>query len=160
VIDNPLSRGRRPNDDFAFMERKLVTLTGPTGGTIDHLLRISLVRTPWFSIKLHKLLSSDTDRYLHDHPWHWFSLMLSGSYSEERPGSVKVHRPGSMRIRWASSPHRLTLLTPHVWTLFITGGRLPGDDNGKRRWGFHTPDGWRPYNEIVSGDVIHLHKRT
>lgn len=115
------SRGRCPGDDFALMERKMVTQTAPTGDMIQQLYRITIVRTPWFSVKLHKILASDVDRYLHDHPWHYLSLMLAGSYIEERLSGVKIHHPGSLR-----------------------------------EWGFHTPDGWEPFYEVASGDIVHL----
>ncbi len=140
---------RRPGDKWAFMERKLVKQPDFRGQLVPHLYRITLFRTPWFSVKLHKILRSDTDPYLHDHPWHWFSLMLWGAYREERPAGIKVHRAGSIRIRLATSPHRLTLLTPYVWTLFITTGRL-------RNWGFHTPSGWVHHLKIATGDIDQL----
>ena len=145
-----LVRGRRPGDNWVVMERKLIRVFSPKCGVkIDHLYRITLLRTPFFSVKLHKILGSDEDRYLHDHPWHYVSLILRGSYHEERDKGSGVRRPGHLLLRKATRPHRLTLLTPYVWTLFLTSGR-------GRIWGFHTENGWIPHYELDNGDVIQL----
>jgi hypothetical protein len=46
---------------------------------------------------LHRFVSSDPDRGLHDHPWPWaFSILLAGWYWE-------VTRSGSHRVRWFST---------------------------------------------------------
>lgn len=39
-------------------------------------------RNPWFNIYVHKFCRDDDDRALHDHPWWFVSLVLSGSYIE------------------------------------------------------------------------------
>jgi hypothetical protein len=35
-----------------------------------------------FNVYLHKIVRSDDDRALHDHPWYWLSVMLRGRYAE------------------------------------------------------------------------------
>ena len=144
-----LIRGRIPGDNWAFMERKLIRVPDLAGKWVDHLYRITILRTPMFSIKLHKILGSDLDRYLHDHPWHYVSLILSGVYQEERQHETGIRRPGNLLFRHATSIHRLTLLTPHVWTLFITSGRI-------RTWGFYTETGWKAHYAVNDGVVIQL----
>ena len=34
-----------------------------------------------YSIRIHKWLRSDDKRYLHSHPWFFFTLVLKGSYT-------------------------------------------------------------------------------
>lgn len=99
-----------------------------------YLIRWTLLTTPWFTIKLHKLLMSDPVD-LHDHPWSYMSVILWGGYNEVRVGagtySCKWFRPGSILLRKASSPHRLELLpkTKFSLSLIITTGKY-------RDWGF------------------------
>lgn len=118
-----------------------------------------LPRNPVFNVYLHNFLRSDDDRALHDHPWHWASLLLRGQYIEHtiaaggihhrqlrQPGSIKLcapwraHRvelvsagselaPASERIRYLAGLQAADAPLP-CWTLFITGPRV-------REWGFH-----------------------
>lgn len=43
-----------------------------------------LPRNPWFNCYMHKFLRDDDDRALHDHPWWFVSVMVSGQYIEWR----------------------------------------------------------------------------
>lgn len=111
----------------------------------DDYMERWILRTPWGMLRLHHILRSDDDRALHDHPFDFCSLLLSGGYEEVRPVPVSVqHRYGVTRsYRWprfslvrrdASDAHRLILDKP-VWTLVLTGPKL-------REWGFYTKSGW------------------
>lgn len=97
--------------------------------------RFYLWRCKWFSIRFHKLLISDMDRHLHDHPWNWFTIMIKGSYIETTARGEKTVKAGRVNGHKARTAHKLTLLTSEVWTIFVTGGKF-------REWGFHTEDGW------------------
>lgn len=100
-----------------------------------------------FNIYLHHFLRDDDDRALHDHPWHWLSFLLHGSYIEHTIAAGGIHRrqlrePGSIKVSGPRRAHRIELLTDapfegkrDCWTIFITGPRL-------RRWGFHCKKGW------------------
>jgi hypothetical protein len=44
-----------------------------------------VLQTPWFEVRLHHILRSDDDRALHDHPFSFTSLLLTGGYREVRP---------------------------------------------------------------------------
>ena len=122
-----------------------------------YIKRWRILETPWFGIFVHKILRSDSDRHLHDHPWNFLTILLKGDYIEEL-GSVKNNVLMSVDIierkRWsiirhkAEDLHRITLkekrtvkdfclnLNPKpVWTLFITGRK-------RREWGFQTEKGW------------------
>lgn len=80
---------------------------------------------------LHCFLQGDSDRELHNHPHKWsYSLILWGSYLEEREGlPPRVRRAGSIAKLSDSLFHRVTLISPQVWTLWITGPKT-------QLWGF------------------------
>lgn len=127
-------------------------------------------------IYLHHFHRPDGDRVLHSHPWaNARSFILLGSYDEERldleshailtsewyrkvksdldpEGKIVDRTPvDRRRVRWFNritreDYHRVVQLHGHVWTLFITGRRLPDDDGGN--WGFlvdgkHVP--WKQF---------------
>lgn len=113
-----------------------------------------LPRNAFFNIYLHRVLRSDDDRALHDHPWMNISIVLSGGYTEHTIGAGGVHHkkwfgPGSLKVRTTGKyAHRLELDRTYHYnvdkpvfsekpavTIFITGPVL-------RRWGFHDPERW------------------
>lgn len=105
-------------------------------------------RNRFFNIYLHRFLRSDDDRALHDHPWVNCSYLLDGTYTEWTIRAGGVHRKQVLRARqlkfrlpWFA--HRVELHAGPCWTLFITGPVL-------RTWGFHCPNGWRPWQIFVS----------
>lgn len=117
-------------------------------------------RNRWFNIYFHKFLHSDDDRALHDHPWWNVSFLLRGRYVEHldpeewvqehiphfrRLGMTRMcmRKPGDLVPRWASTPHRVQLLTTECYSLFITGPVI-------RKWGFHCPQGWRYWLDFVA----------
>ena len=113
-------------------------------------------RNRLFNIYLHKILRSDDDRALHDHPWWNISFILKGSYIEWVPmlwrddgvpsqSSLPIHRHRWLPVfRRARAAHRLEIIAGKpVWSLFITGPKL-------REWGFWCPKGWRHWNDFVS----------
>lgn len=62
---------------------KVLNITGTAGPDDVYLIRYILARNKWFSIYIHQFLRSDRDD-LHDHPWHFFSYLVRGSYKELR----------------------------------------------------------------------------
>ncbi len=124
-----------------------------------YLLRWWVIpRNRVLNVYLHQFLRDDDDRALHDHPWFWCSIILSGAYAEQTIAAGGIHR---RRIRRALSirfgtpwgAHRVELLRAPAehgddiprpcWTLFITGPRM-------RTWGFHCPErGWIPWKRFV-----------
>lgn len=94
---------------------------------------------------LHKFVASDQPGELHSHPWHWsISFILAGSYKEIRarplgaPAAKKITLSDKRERVFASGDsnwishddyHRVEILTPEVWTLFLHGPRRHG-------WGF------------------------
>lgn len=107
-------------------------------------------RNPLFNIYLHKIIRSDDDRALHDHPWWNISFVIKSGYWEVRPGpeqnslATYWRAPGSVIARFAKSSHRLEVMpTKPAWTIFVTGPRF-------REWGFYCPQGWRHWSEFAT----------
>jgi hypothetical protein len=100
-----------------------------------YLVRYKLFWCPWFKIFLHHILRSDEDADCHCHPWNFVSIILWEGYLEVLSGDViRWIRPGNVVRHRATDAHRLILSRP-AWTLVFVTGK-------KRKWGFHTKDGW------------------
>jgi hypothetical protein len=96
---------------------------------------------------LHRFVSGDSERHLHNHPW-WRSgsLILAGSYLEERVVDLCPHASESgciiesSRVRWfnviaGNLFHRISDAAPGTWSLFFHGERAYVLDQPKG-WGF------------------------
>ena len=118
------------------------------------IIRYQLFRTPRFGIWIHKMLRSDHDRALHDHPWNFISIILKGGYKELTDMGLFTHKPGSLLLRPAEWRHRVIMEPGTVsWNLILVFKR-------RRLWGFW-PNGqwcwWRKYNPetaICEEDII------
>lgn len=120
-------------------------------------------------IFLHHILRSDDDRALHDHPWAFTSIMLSGRYTEISPftdqrmesfydvrfdpcygGHLFSERIRAFAIirHKAQDRHRLYLNPGEtVWTLVFAGER-------ERDWGFWMHGEfthWKKFTEKMKG---------
>ena len=109
-------------------------------GTV-HFRRYRLLSTPWFNIYIHNILASDMDKDPHDHPWGFIVFMLWGSYQEDWLGAnedfrywnspkgfgrslrTDIRKIGSLFAHAAKDFHKITLLTPSVWTFVFASGR-------------------------------------
>jgi hypothetical protein len=129
-----------------------------------YLRRLRLIETPWFGVKLHKIVLSDDPRTrgLHDHPWSFVSFQITGGYRELVPGRNfekpwydgkpfpapdpargvsgsfyrwKLHR--RVNVVRADDLHAVRLDDERpCWTLVVNGRR-------RRQWGFRFPGmGW------------------
>lgn len=85
-------------------------------------------------IWVHEILLPDEDRWCHDHPWDYRTVILQGGYREEHDGQLAAYEEGDALQREAESFHRLHLSSPAV-TLFMAARQ-------RRRWGFATDQGW------------------
>ena len=129
------------------------------------LKRYILFRCPWFGVYVHKLLRSDYQRSLHDHPWPFISVMLHGAYVEvydnQRDGlSGEIYRHRhfpDIVFRPAKWRHRVLIDTKTAlgaWTLVFVGPR-------QRKWGFWVKGEWcwwRKHNQelnICEDEVVH-----
>lgn len=126
------------------------TITGRDGDV--YMERFHLLTFPdGGHVRLHRIARSDLDHELHDHPWHAVSLILAGSYREERrvgePGAYeivsRVYLPSDVNHIGADDYHRLELITPEVWSLFVTGPKLKSWSFWDRDTGVVTP--WREF---------------
>lgn len=107
-----------------------------------YMCRYKLFRCPGlkFKVFLHHILRSDDDPEMHDHPWHFVSIVLWRGYLEVLPDCARRIRAGSVVRHRAEDSHRLILDRP-AWTLVFVTGK-------KRVWGFHGKDGFMPYPEF------------
>jgi len=126
-----------------------------------YLIRWRILSTPWFKIRIHKILLSDND-CPHDHPWNFISIILKGGYFEHSnyktmhypkglqvAQKIKWYKPGSVLFRRAEWKHKLELKwlgigkgMQECLTLVIMFKR-------RREWGFWTPRGfehWKKYD--------------
>lgn len=112
-----------------------------------YIVRLHLIKTPWFAICLHWIMRPDAEPILHDHPVSFLSLILRGSYAEVRErrrksmGCYAVSRE-IINHRWcnfvradSNDRHRIILTRCDTLTLCFMGPKV-------REWGFHMPDGW------------------
>lgn len=101
-----------------------------------HFQRWALLRTPWFHIYLHCILKADQDKHCHDHPWSFISLILWGSYVEQRNGQLRTRKIGSIAYLPARGTyHKIYQVLKPTWTLVATNARnFP--------WGYDTEEGW------------------
>lgn len=120
---------------------------------------------------LHCILREDEDRFLHDHPWNFHTLVLAGGYDEvyypklharthaywrtveraswEEPrdaaGFFRAHRrlkPGALVQNDARHAHAVKPYNGTVWTLVAAQqARLP--EPGRESWGFYTDKGFK-----------------
>lgn len=110
-----------------------------------------------FNIFVHKFLKSDPDAP-HDHPWPYFTLILTGGYWEWIPqfderGRMtceigKWRGPGHFRFCRATSYHRIEVdPTVSTYTLFVPGPK-------QREWGFLKRVGrvlkWIPHEQYLN----------
>jgi hypothetical protein len=123
-----------------------------------------LPRNKVFNIYLHHMRHDDDDRAPHDHPWWSLSLCLHGHIEEHellpqdeefiewlgptlgqnmtQEFRVNHIRKGDWKWRGKEYAHFLKLPDGDAWTLFITGPKI-------RKWGFHCPKGWLPWDKFV-----------
>lgn len=103
----------------------------------------------WFGVTcyLHRFVSGDSERHMHNHPWaHGRALVLSGSYVEEV--AVDLYGGGCLTerhtVRWwnvvnGNTFHRIHEAKPGTWTLFMHGERQRiklGMTSRLKGWGF------------------------
>jgi len=89
----------------------------------EKFTRFTILKTPWFNVYLHKLEAKVKHPHCHDHPWHFWAVVLSGGYYEYTEKGVAWRGPGSVLYRPATFAHNV--VTPGVnWSLVITSGRV------------------------------------
>lgn len=139
---------------FTYAEIKKFDGVGQEGGVrrepLVYMRRWYLLCFPrLFSIRVHHIQLPDLDRWPHDHPWHFLSIILRGTYWEEwckatefRTGPhaewvpSRYNRRRRFNFKWNTDLHKITRFERDgSWTLIITGPEA-------REWGFRTNQGW------------------
>ena len=103
-----------------------------------YMLRLHLLKTPWFAVMLHWIKGPDPAPDPHDHPVSFLSLTVRGWYAEnlfDQLGALYSVRFGPLRWTPAYQMHRITLTKPGTLTLVVCGPV-------SRRWGYLTRKGW------------------
>lgn len=91
--------------------------------------------------RFHRIVESDPE-VMHNHPWNFISLLLSGGYRETTfDGEVDYVAP-CLIAREAKEFHRLTLLDGPVWSFVTTGPVI-------NTWGFMTEDGFVDHRKYL-----------
>ena len=111
------------------------------------LIRYFIFRSKYIGVFIHRLLRSDV-RTMHDHPWTFISIILTGEYTEHTLSKhinnlevKKVYKRFSILYRPAKWIHRLEMDKP-MWTLVIRFKRT-------KPWEFFSKTGfvnWKEYN--------------
>lgn len=87
----------------------------------DNLDRHYILKLFGFGIFIHRIHHDEQEGIYHNHPWHWFSIIL-GRYIEELPGHPKrVCR--FFNSNKATQHHRVELPHGQVWTILFHGRR-------------------------------------
>lgn len=106
-----------------------------------HFRRWRIIETSRFSVYIHGIYKADEDKHMHDHPWDYTRIILSGFYDEcfiNEAGRQEstVTTPWKIIKRKAEMLHTIReLYTKRVFTLFITGRK-------RREWGYRVDNQW------------------
>lgn len=121
---------------------KTIYITGTADSSDVYLVRYPVLKSRWMNIYIHQFLRSDRDD-LHDHPWHFMTYLVKGSYIEWKyhkgRDTITFRNENANRLifRKATDQHRIEVQEKLLvserhkapLTLFISGPIL-------REWGF------------------------
>ena len=131
-----------------------------TIGGGGQITTIYLIYTPWFTVSLNRFNFGDHTPFLHDHPWHFFSIMLWGEYTEEiNRAPWETDETRSHRRRWLSG-HRMKRNWAHqvrevhpkrkAFTILFTGKPVR---NSITFWGDKQRQPWKTVREAVRESI-------
>lgn len=101
-----------------------------------YMRRFYIFKVFGYAAFIHKIYRSDEDRFMHDHPWPFVTVILKNGYREEIPGRTRLITAPAIVKHSATDLHRLHLLEGNpTWSIFLHGRRC-------REWGFQTDEGW------------------
>lgn len=110
-------------------------------------------------VRVHDILTPDNTPFLHTHPFHYCSLIISGGYTEvyEKDGELHTvnRRRFSLAFRKNTTPHRIVSVLPNTRTLFFTWSTIKGTEQGwtvKRHPEIETPS---TYGDMPDGIYEH-----
>ncbi len=112
-----------------------------------YLERFTVLNISKLHIRIHHILSGDKTPFMHTHPFHYVSIILSGGYTEHLEGKVIHHKRGGIIIRKNTTLHRIHSVLPGTKTLFFTW-KTP-----QHKWTFgkaqYKIEGWVNYKNGV-----------
>jgi len=133
-----------------------------------YLIRSIVFKSKWFCIYIHRFLSSDKP-VPHDHPWNFFTWIISKGYVEQLYFDIGVRddqqtcwsiarRPGSIIRRKCSDVHRVVVSKEYSLeekneaplSVCFIGPR-------KQEWSFYDNGkkiDWREFLEVKPGDPM------
>ena len=115
-----------------------------------YIVRLHLLKTPWFALCIHWLLKADPEPFVHDHPVTFLSIIFRGEYYEYRGPwgmfrglwkSEWVHKHKWFNFVRATDTHSIFWTNPNTVTFCIMGPK-------RQEWGFYLPFGkeyWKDY---------------
>ena len=90
--------------------------------------RWTLLRLPWFSIYIHKIIESDT--YIHNHPWNFISIVLKGRCTylnilSHHPRKFSIDKRRLLSIKkYKSNDYHCIKVNKPVYMLYIAGRKI------------------------------------
>lgn len=110
-----------------------------------HFQRWRFIDLPWFGVYIHRILQSDDDFHLHNHPWNYFSVVLDGDGLEINEEWVPENlNPGFYTFHKRSRYHQIEVHNP-LTTFFVRGKKYWSDKKeGISNWGY-----------CVDGEFVH-----
>lgn len=97
-------------------------------------------------VYLHRFVANDAEK-MHDHPWPYISVVLTGGYWEHTPSGRQWRGPGSIAVRRPRSAHYIRIHHRPCWTLVIRGPRM-------RSWGFYDRDRRQWTDASLHGEML------
>lgn len=127
----------------------------------EYIVRLHVLKTPWFALCLHWILKPDPEPYLHDHPVTFLSIILRGGYNELRSYDGGDTHPVQTHTwyNWVRANrkdcHSIIKVKPHTLTLCFMGPKV-------QEWGFHRRASLlhdRPKDDVVLWKAYYAAKR-
>lgn len=111
--------------------QKVKTIKSKTGNV--HFERWAIFETKYLSLYIHKIHKEDKDLHLHSHPWNFASIILKGSYieeklsidlfGEEQPPILNTKKFLTISVMDRDDFHKIkSIVNGPVWSLFLTWG--------------------------------------
>jgi len=118
----------------------------------EYILRLHVLKTPWFAVCLHWIRKPDAEPWLHDHPVSFLSIILRGKYAEVRqrndgPVFLKVNRWFNFVRASHTDRHRIIFTRKNTLTLCFMGPKT-------REWGFHVYPEMCPEGTMTPGWIM------
>lgn len=115
-----------------------------------------------FHFRVHHILSEDKTPFLHNHPFSYLSIILSGGYEElyEKDGKLikKTNKRFAFIWRDHTVYHRITKVKPGTRTLFLTF-KKPIQWNLKKHKDIKLPlNYWNPQDGIYFNNLLNEYR--